>query len=97
MEYCLEYINMIYEKTPKETIKLSEIEDTSSENNKNITENDLNNVLNLKKLFSVYDTYYNALSQDLYFVGIKKGNYNFNSLEKYVNNGVVNTTSNIGV
>jgi SAM-dependent methyltransferase len=64
---------------------------------KNLTEIDLNDVLSLNLLFSVWDTYYNNESKDLYFVGIKKGNYNFNSLEKYVNNGVVNTTSNIGV
>jgi hypothetical protein len=64
---------------------------------KNLTEIDLNDVLSLNDLFSVWDTYYNSETKDLYFVGIKKGNYNFNSLEKYVNNGVVNTTSNIGV
>ena len=64
---------------------------------KNLTEIDLNDVLSLNVLFSVWDTYYNNKSKDLYFMGIKKGNYNFNSLEKYVNNGVVNTTSNIGV
>ena len=64
---------------------------------KNLTEIDLNDVLSLNSLFSVWDTYYNNVSKDLYFLGIKKGNCNFNSLEKYVNNGVVNTTSNIGV
>jgi SAM-dependent methyltransferase len=64
---------------------------------KNLTEIDLNDVLSLNVLFSVWDTYYNNVSKDLYFVGIKKGNYNFDPLEKYVNNGVVNTTSNIGV
>jgi SAM-dependent methyltransferase len=64
---------------------------------KNLTEIDLNEVLSLNVLFSVWDTYYNSQSKDLYFVGIKKGNSNFNSLEKYVNRGVVNTTSNIGI
>jgi SAM-dependent methyltransferase len=64
---------------------------------KNLTEIDLNNVLSLNDLFSVWNTYYNNESKDLYFVGIKKGKYNFNSLETYVKNGVVNTTSNIGV
>jgi SAM-dependent methyltransferase len=64
---------------------------------KNLTEIDLNDVLSLNVLFSVWNTYYNNGSKDLYFVGIKKGNCNFNSLEKYVNNGVVNTTSNIGI
>jgi len=64
---------------------------------KNLTEIDLHDVLSLNGLFSVWDTYYNNITHDLYFLGIKKGNCNFNSLEKYVNDGVVNTTSNIGV
>ena len=64
---------------------------------KNLTEIDLNEVLPLNNLFSVWDTYYNDKSKDLYFVGIKKGNSNFNSLEKYVKNYVVNTRYNIAV
>ena len=60
---------------------------------KNLTEIDLNKVLPLNNLFSVWDTYYNSQSKDLYFVGIKKSN----SLDKYVNNGVVITSSNIGI
>jgi SAM-dependent methyltransferase len=64
---------------------------------KNLTEIDLNEVLSLNNLFSVWDTYYNDESKDLYFVGIKKGNLNFTPLEKYVNNYVINTSSNIGV
>jgi SAM-dependent methyltransferase len=39
---------------------------------KNITENDLNEVLPLNELFLYWDTYYNAGTKDLYFVGIKK-------------------------
>ena len=62
---------------------------------KNLTEIDLNEALPLNNLFSVWDTYYNHETKDLYFVGIKKGNTKFNSLEKYVNHGVVNTTNNI--
>ena len=62
---------------------------------KNLTEIDLNNVLPLNKLFSVWDTYYNSNSKDLYFVGIKKGSSNFNYLKKYVNLHVINTSSNI--
>ena len=62
---------------------------------KNLTQIDLNNVLLLNTMFSVWDTYYNNDSKDLYFVGIKKGNYNFNSLEKYINNGVINTSHTI--
>jgi SAM-dependent methyltransferase len=64
---------------------------------KNLTEIDLNEVLSLNTMFSVWDTYFNNVTKDLYFVGIKKGNANFNSLEKYVNYGVVNTSSNIGI
>lgn len=64
---------------------------------KNLTEIDLNEVLPLNNLFSVWDTYYNKKKKDLYFVGIKRGNSTFNSLEKYVNKYVVNTTSNISV
>lgn len=63
---------------------------------KNLTEKDLNEVLPLNNLFSVWDTYYNNNSKDLYFVGIKKGKYTFNSLEKYVNNDVIITSYNIG-
>lgn len=66
---------------------------------KNLTEIDLNDVLSLNVLFSSWNTYYNSDSKDLYFVGLKKGNSNsnFNSLEKYVSNFVVNTTSNISI
>ena len=64
---------------------------------KNLTEIDLNEALPLNNLFSVWDTYYNSNSKDLYFVGIKKGNSTFNSLEKYENDGVVITSCNIGV
>ena len=62
---------------------------------KNLTELDLNEVLKLNELFSVWDTYYNSESKDLYFVGIKKGNSTFNTIEKYVSRGVKNTSSNI--
>jgi SAM-dependent methyltransferase len=64
---------------------------------KNLTEIDLNEVLQLNNLFSVWDTYYNNESKDLYFVGIKKGNLIFLPLEKYENNFVINTSHNIGV
>jgi SAM-dependent methyltransferase len=62
---------------------------------KNLTETDINDVLKLNSLFTVWDTYYNNESCDLYFVGIKKGIYNFKYLEKYKNKGVINTSSNI--
>jgi uncharacterized FlgJ-related protein len=62
---------------------------------KNLTETDLNDVLDLNNLFSTWDTYYNMQSKDLYFVGIKKGNYTFDALPKYVNEYVINTSSNV--
>jgi len=37
---------------------------------KNLTCNDLNEVLNLNSLFICWDTYYNDEIKDLYFVGI---------------------------
>lgn len=70
---------------------------------KNLTEVDINDVLNLNDLFTVWDTYYNAEIKDLYFVGIKKSNTSvieptdntIIKLEKYVYNFVENTSSNI--
>lgn len=62
---------------------------------KNLTEQDLNEVLDLNNLFSAWDTYYNSLSHDLYFVGIKKGNNTYNSLKKYNCIGITCTSSNI--
>lgn len=64
---------------------------------KNLSEEDINEVLELHNLFSVFDTYYNNITKDLYFVGIKKGTINFNNLEKYISDGVINTSSNIFV
>jgi SAM-dependent methyltransferase len=64
---------------------------------KNLTEIDLNEVLPLNKLFIVWDTYYNTYSKDLYFVGIKKGISNPNTLIKYFNNDIIHTSSNIKV
>jgi hypothetical protein len=62
---------------------------------KNLTEIDLNEVLNLNDLFSVWDTYYNTMTKDLYFVGIKKGDVKYDILEKYIDSNVINTSSNI--
>jgi SAM-dependent methyltransferase len=50
---------------------------------KNLTVNDLKEVLDLDKHFTVWDSYYNPKSQDLYFVGIKKGVKSFEPLVKY--------------
>lgn len=63
---------------------------------KNLTESDLNDVLNLNELFSVWDTYYNFSSNDLYFLGIKKGDNHLSSLPKYVENHVHCTSHIIG-
>lgn len=62
---------------------------------KNLTEQDLNEVLSLNVLFTVWDTYYNCESKDLYFVGIKKGSSILSPLEKYVDKCVTNTSCNI--
>jgi SAM-dependent methyltransferase len=68
---------------------------------KNLTVLDLNEVLPLNEYFSVWDSYFCDTRKDLYFVGIKKGNQNFNSLEKYVNTDVITgieyTSSNINI
>lgn len=61
----------------------------------NLTEKDLNDVLKLNDSFSVWDTYYNDLTKDLYFLGIKKGVSNPKISEKYVNSYVSNTSNNI--
>jgi SAM-dependent methyltransferase len=63
---------------------------------RNLTEKDLNEVLNLNELFSVWNTYYNAESKDLYFVGIKIGETKSNKLKKYIKKFVFNTSPNIG-
>ena len=62
---------------------------------KNLTENDINDIIPLNNIFSVWDTYYNSITKDLYFVGIKKGIKHYKPLEKYENDGVVNTSTNI--
>jgi SAM-dependent methyltransferase len=50
---------------------------------KNLTNKDLNEVLDLNTLFSSWDTYYNASTCDLYFVGIKNGPKLFNKLKTF--------------
>lgn len=62
---------------------------------KNLTETDLNQVLNLNSLFTVWDTYYNMSSNDLYFVGIKKGEKTFDKLQKYKDNFTIHTSSKV--
>lgn len=51
---------------------------------KNLTIEDINKVLNLNELFSCWDSYYNSMSKDLYFIGIKKGNISSIELPKYL-------------
>ena len=62
---------------------------------KNLTIHDVNEVLDLHNNFIVWDSYYNSKSNDLYFVGIKKGDSTVPNLEKYINEYVVNTTVKI--
>lgn len=62
---------------------------------KNLTQDDLNEVLKLNELFTVWDTYYNDQSHDLYFVGIKKGLRKIDSLKKFEYNYVFNTSSKV--
>ena len=61
---------------------------------KNLTMDDLNGVLPLNELFSVYDTYYNSISKDLYFIGIKKCRFSYKPLPKYKKEGVIHTSTN---
>jgi len=69
--------------------------DDMSDYYKNLTEINLNEVLKLNELFSVWDTYYNNVSKDLYFLGIKKGNFKPGRIEKYRNKEVICTSNNI--
>ena len=62
---------------------------------KNLTETDINDVLNLNELFNVWDTYYDSNHKDLFFVGIKKGESNLHTLEKYAYLHVTRTSNNI--
>ena len=63
---------------------------------KNLTEYDIDAVLSLKDSFSVFKTYYNTFSKDLYFVGIKNGNLSFDkNMINYNSDFVVDTTQNI--
>ena len=64
---------------------------------KNLTEKDLHEVLDLSSSFSVWNTYYNSISCDLYFVGIKKAEDNMykSPLPIYSENGVIETSAYI--
>jgi SAM-dependent methyltransferase len=60
---------------------------------KNLTEKDVNKVLNLTQLFSVWDTYYHSTAYDMYFLGVKKDGLHYEPMEKYIRNNVINTSS----
>jgi len=64
---------------------------------KNLTEKDIHQVLNLPKSFLVWNTYYNAISRDLYFIGIKKEieEKSVEQLPEYTGLGVANTSKYI--
>ena len=64
---------------------------------KNLTEIDINEVLDLNNSFSVWDTYYNSVSHDLYFVGIKNPGNDIITLEKYHKENTLNTSCNVNV
>ena len=57
---------------------------------KNLTIEDINSIINIKKSFSYWDSYYNYQSCDLYFVGIKKENY-----PKYISSNIMCTKNDI--
>ena len=58
---------------------------------KNLTVRELNEALPLDKSFIEWRSYYNSLSKDLYFVGIKR----VNMFPEYSETGVVSTTADI--
>ena len=63
----------------------------------NITENILNNAIDIKASFVMWDLYYNNISKDLYFLGIKRDNINnshtITNLPKYIQENVICTSS----
>ena len=64
---------------------------------KNLTEKDLHEVLDLNSSFIVWNTYYNVISCDLYFVGIKQAQDNLYTtpLPIYSTLGVADTSAYI--
>ena len=71
--------------------------DDMSDYYKNLTAQDVNDVIPFNQLFSAWDTYYNDASKDLYFIGIKKGSSGSEArpiaLQTYANNHVFHTHS----
>jgi SAM-dependent methyltransferase len=64
---------------------------------KNLTEKDLHEVLDLNSSFVIWNTYYNIISCDLYFVGIKQAQHNLYTtpLPIYSTLGVAHTSTYI--
>lgn len=66
---------------------------------KNLTELDVNEVINIKTNFFTFKFYYNEISKDLYFYGIKKCKNCENSeevnLPDYKDIGIIDVTNNI--
>jgi len=62
---------------------------------KNLTNIDVDDVLNFKESFSIFDTYYNIHTKDLYFLGIKKTDKLIDKLPIYTDNGVSYTTNEL--
>lgn len=56
----------------------------------NLTINDINNVIDLNKSFSYWQSYYNSRIKDLYFIGIKN-----KDIVDYQNTDVIKTTNDI--
>ncbi len=56
---------------------------------KNLTIYDINEIKLLSSVFSVWKAYYNNVSYDLYFVGIKKGSNQTPTLPVYNDRGVI--------
>jgi SAM-dependent methyltransferase len=58
---------------------------------KNLTIQDIQKIQTLDSVFSIWDSYYNNISKDLYFIGIKKEIHFTKSLPEYEDNGVNRT------
>ena len=81
--------------TPKDSYgTIGKLEDMS-DYYKNLTEKDLNEVLDLNKSFAVWNSYYDKGHKDLFFIGIKKGTKQHQTLPIYNKHDVINTTNNI--
>ena len=62
---------------------------------KNLTAVDINEVLPLQDSFSVWDTYYNSYTKDLYFLGIKRGSSSPETLPVYTQIHVTHTSDSV--